>query len=319
MKGGAIVGIDLGGTNVRVGRVRGAELEQVEARQISSEAAADRVLQEILDSVDRVLDDTVVGIGCGVPSLVDVDRGTVYSVENIPSWKEVPLGDELEARYGIDAFINNDANAFAVGELYFGKARGYRDIVGLTIGTGLGAGIVVDGRLYGGSNCGAGEIGAMPYRGQKIESYCSGEFFQREAGEAGHLIFARAERGEPEAQRLFHRFGVELGHAILTVLYAYDPELLVLGGSISKAYRWFEGGLRERLADYAYPHALERLEIAVSEVENIAVLGAAALYLDARGPGRAMISRRGVGVSATRRSRPAADRRQQRLEPRRQP
>ena len=132
------------------------------------------------------------------------------------------------------------------------------------------------------SICGAGEIGAMPHRGHKIESYCSGEFFEREAGEPGHLTFARAERGDEEAQRLFHRFGLELGHAILTVLYAYDPELLVLGGSISKAYRWFEAGMRERLKGFAYPHALDRLTITVSETENVAVLGAAALYLDAR-------------------------------------
>ena len=280
--GGAILGIDLGGTNVRAGRVRGMEIEALAARRISAQAAEEQVLQEVFDSADRVFDDSVVGIGCGVPSLVDVDRGIVYSVENIPSWREVALKDRLEERYGVDAFINNDANAFAVGELHFGKARSYRDVVALTIGTGLGAGIVIDGRLYSGSNCGAGEIGAMPHRGHKIETHCSGEFFQREAGEPGHLTFERAECGEEEARRLFHRFGLELGHAILILLYAYDPELLVLGGSISKAYRWFEEGMRERLKGFAYQHALERLTITVSETENVAVLGAAALYLDAR-------------------------------------
>jgi glucokinase len=286
MASGAIVGIDLGGTNVRAGRVSGVAIEALAARQISAQAAEEQVLKEIFESVDRVCDDSVVGIGCGVPSLVDVDRGIVFSAENIPSWREVPLKDKLEERYGVDAFINNDANAFAVGELHFGKARGYRDVVALTIGTGLGAGIVIDGRLHSGSNCGAGEIGAMPHRGHKIEYYCSGEFFQREAGEPGHLVFERAERGEEEALRLFHRFGVELGHAILILLYAYDPELIVLGGSISKSHQLFAAGMRERLKGYAYQHALERLTIAVSETENVAVLGAAALYLDARGQDR---------------------------------
>jgi glucokinase len=285
MGSGALVGIDLGGTNVRAGRVRGATIEDLATRRISSQAAADRILREILESVDRVFDDSVVGIGCGVPSLVDVDRGIVYTVENIPSWREVPLKERLQERYGVDAFINNDANAFAVGELHFGKARGYRDVVALTIGTGLGAGIVIDGRLHSGSNCGAGEIGAIPHRGSTIEHYCSGQFFHREAGEPGDLVFARAERGEEEALRLFHRFGRELGGAILTVLYAYDPELIVLGGSISKAYRMFEEGMRGRLRGFAYQHALERLTIAVSEIENVAVLGAAALYLDARRQG----------------------------------
>ncbi len=282
MASGTIVGIDLGGTNVRAGRVRGVAIEQLEARRISGQAAEEQVLQEVFETVDRVHDDGVVGIGCGVPSQVDVERGIVYSVENIPSWREVPLKDRLEERYGVVAWINNDANAFALGELHFGKARGYRDVVALTIGTGLGAGIIIDGRLHSGSNCGAGEIGAMPHRGHKIEYYCSGEFFQREAGEPGHLVCERAERGEEEALRLFHRFGVELGHAILILLYAYDPELIVLGGSISKAYRLFEAGMRERLEGYAYQHALGRLTITVSEIENVAVLGAAALYLDAR-------------------------------------
>jgi glucokinase len=286
MASGAIVGVDLGGTNVRAGRVHGMEIEDLAARPISAQAAEALILQEIFETVDRVFDHSVVGIGCGVPSLVDVERGVVYSVENIPSWREVPLKEKLEERYGVDAFINNDANAFAVGELHYGKARGHRDVVALTIGTGLGAGIVIDGRLHSGNNCGAGEIGAMPHRGHKVETYCSGEFFQREAGEPGHVIFARAERGEEEALRLFHRFGVELGHAILILLYSYDPELIVLGGSISKAYGLFENGMRERLKGYAYQHALEQLTITVSETENVAVLGAAALYLDARGQDR---------------------------------
>ena len=286
MASGTIVGIDLGGTNVRAGRVRGTLVEELAARRISAQATEDQVLREIFETVDQVYDDSVVGIGCGVPSLVDVDRGIVYSVENIPAWREVPLKDRLEERYGADAFINNDANAFAVGELHFGKARGHRDVVALTIGTGLGAGIVIDGRLYSGSNCGAGEIGAMPHRGHKIETYCSGEFFQREAGEPGHRTFERAQHGDEEALRLFHRFGIELGHAILVLLYAYDPELIVLGGSISKAYRLFAEGMRERLKDYAYQHALEQLTITVSETENVAVLGAAALYLDARSQDR---------------------------------
>ena len=282
MAGKAIVGIDLGGTNVRAGRVLGGTIQELATRRISAQAPEDQILQEIFESVDRVCDDSVDGIGCGVPSLVDVDRGIVYTVENIPSWREVALKEKLEERYGVDAFINNDANAFAVGELHFGKARGYRDVVALTIGTGLGAGIVIDGRLHSGRNCGAGEIGAIPHRDHTIEHYCSGEFFQREAGEPGDRAFARAARGEEDALRLFHGFGLELGHALLTVIYAYDPELIVLGGSISKAYRFFEGGMRERLKSCAYQHSLERLTITVSEIENVAVLGAAALYLDAR-------------------------------------
>ena len=282
VSGEAILGIDLGGTQVRVGKVRGGRLESHAAGRISGRESADVVLGEIFSTVERVFDAEIAGIGCGVPSLVDVERGIVYTVENIPSWREVPLKDELERRFGVSAYINNDANAFAVGELYFGHGRGRRNLVGITLGTGLGAGLVVEGRLYSGSNCGAGELGAIPYREHTIEYYCSGAFFQRQAGVSGDVVHERAQHGDEEARRLYAEFGHELGYAVMVALYAYDPELVVLGGSISRAWPFFAPHMHERLAQFSYPHALARLEIAASTVENVATLGAAALYLDAR-------------------------------------
>jgi len=281
----AIVGVDLGGTNVRVGKVRGHAIERRHERRIRAHEAETSVLAEIFGAVEEVFDDDVAGIGCGVPSVVDVERGIVYAVENIPAWREVHLKDELEGRFGVPAFINNDANAFVLGELYFGKAQGYRHVVGLTLGTGLGGGVVIDGRLYSGRNCGAGEIGMIPHRGHIVEHDCAGAFFEREAGVTGDVLFARARQGDAAALALYAAYGGELAHAVMIVLYAYDPELIVLGGSISRAYALFADGLWERLRrQYAYRHALERLVIAVSETEDVAVLGAAALYLDARRP-----------------------------------
>ena len=281
MAGDAIVGVDLGGTNVRAAAVRGGKIVARAVRRISGKAAEEVVLGEIFETIDEVIGGEVSGIGIGVPSVVDVERGIVYAVENIPAWREVPLKDKLESRYGCPACVNNDANAFALGELHFGKGRGYRNMVGLTIGTGLGAGIIIGGRLYSGPNCGAGEIGSIPYRDATVERYAAGQFFQHEAGAGGDVVFERALRGDAEALRLFHAFGLELGHAILTILYAYDPELIVLGGSISRAYRFFEAGLRERLKSFAYQHVLETLVIAPSETEDAATLGAAALCIDA--------------------------------------
>lgn len=281
MAGDVIVGVDLGGTNVRAAAVRGGKIVARAVRRISGKAAEEVVLGEIFETIDEVIGGEVSGIGIGVPSVVDVERGIVYAVENIPAWREVPLKDKLESRYGCPACVNNDANAFALGELHFGKGRGYRNMVGLTIGTGLGAGIIIDGRLYSGPNCGAGEIGSIPYRDATVERYAAGQFFQHEAGAGGDVVFDRALRGDAEALRLFHAFGLELGHAILTILYAYDPELIVLGGSISRAYRFFEAGMRERLKSFAYQHVLETLVIAPSETEDAATLGAAALCIDA--------------------------------------
>lgn len=276
----AIVGVDLGGTHVRAGRVRDGKIESRVSRPISGAASASVVLDEVFSAIDAVLDGGISGIGFCVPSMVDVERGVVYSVANIPSWHEVPLKEELERRYGVRSFINNDANAFAIGELYFGKGRGYRNVVGIVIGTGLGAGVVVNGRLYSGANCGAGEIGNIAYRGSTLESWCSGTFLRRASGMAGEAVYDRARAGDRVAQELLASVGTALGEAILIVLYAYDPEIVILGGSVSRAYPLFEQAMRERLQSYAFPHALRRLQIACTETNDVALLGAAAIYLN---------------------------------------
>jgi glucokinase len=279
---GAIVGVDLGGTSVRAGKVQDGAVTRHARRPISGDAAEEIVLAEIFATIDEVIDDDVAGIGCGVPSVVDVERGIVYTVEHIPSWREVRLKDAFEARYRRPATINNDANAFALGELHFGKGRGFRHLVGITLGTGVGSGVIVDGRLYSGANCGAGEIGSIPYRDATIETYCASHFFHRRAEVGGDVVFERACRGDAGALSLFREYGRELGEAVLIVLYCFDPELIVFGGSIARAFQYFEPGLRERLADFAYQHALGRLTIACSEIADAAILGAAALHIDAR-------------------------------------
>lgn len=276
----AIIGVDLGGTYVRAGRVRDGTIESSVARPISGTAGTHVVLDEVFGAIDAVVDGGVSGIGFCVPSLVDADTGVVHSVVNIPSWQEVPLKEELERRYGVRSFINNDANAFAVGELHFGKGRGYRNLVGIVIGTGLGAGVVINGRLYSGTNCGAGEIGNISYRGSTLESWCSGTFLQRAGGMDGEAVYERACAGDASAQELLASVGTALGDAILIVLYAYDPEIIVLGGSVSRAYAWFEQPMRERLRSHAFPHALRRLRIACTDSNDVALLGAAAIYLN---------------------------------------
>jgi glucokinase len=180
----------------------------------------------------------------------------------------------------VRSFINNDANAFAIGELYFGKGRGYRNLVGIIIGTGMGAGVVINGRLYSGANCGAGEIGNIPYLGSTLENRCSGTFLQRASGMDGEAVFERARGGDRFAQDLLASVGTALGEAILIVLYTYDPEIIILGGSVSRAYPLFEQAMRERMQSYAFPHALRRLKIACTETSDVGLLGAAAIYLD---------------------------------------
>jgi len=278
--GKTVIGVDLGGTNVRAGRVEGQKITAASSRAISSRAAAGIVVDEIFATIDEVFDKNAAGIGIGVPSIVDVERGIVFTVENIPSWKEVHLKDMLEKRFKVPAFVNNDANCFALGEFYFGKGRGSRHMVGLIIGTGIGAGIIVNGHLYAGANCGAGEIGTIPYKDRTIEYYASGSAFKFVYNENGGDLFERASRGDAYALEIFARHGYEVGHAIMTALYAYDPEIIVLGGSVSKALPFYEKTMYEKLKSFAYQTALERLKIVVSEEPQVAILGAAGLVLD---------------------------------------
>ena len=187
----------------------------------------------------------------------------------------------MEQAFSIPVYVNNDANCFALGEFYFGAGRGYRHLVGMILGTGLGAGIIINGKLYCGHNCGAGEIGKIRHLEHTVETYCSGQFFRQQYGLDGAALYARARQGDDAAKKMFSAYGDQLGQALLIALYAYDPEIVVLGGSVSKAWPFFEKTLRRRLQSFVYPHALARVKIQPARTPKISILGAAALCLDA--------------------------------------
>ncbi len=278
----AIIGVDLDGANVRVGKVYNNQIEKHFTLSISSKKTQKYILQEVIQAIDKVFKPDIAGIGIGVPSLVDVGRGIVYNVKNIPSWKEVHLKEILENRFNVSTYINNDANCFAVGEKYFGKGYDYKNITALIIGTGMGSGIIIDDKLNSGVNCGAGEFGKIPYRDHNYEYYCSEQFFIKQYDVNSETLYKRALQGDKTALDAFNQFGCYLGDAIMTILNAVDPEQIILGGSIAKAYSFFQEAMRRRLNDFTYKHTVERLIIEVSEQPQIAILGAAALYFDAQ-------------------------------------
>jgi len=277
----AIIGVDMGGTKVSVGRVEGGRIVRHVCVAVSGQGTKRQVVREVIGAVERVFDPEVAGIGFGVPSVVDVERGIVYDVQNIPSWKEVRVKEILERRFRRPVYVNNDANCFAVGEKYFGKGVNYRNMVGLIVGTGLGAGIILNGRLYSGPNCGAGEFGMVPYKESILEHYASGQYFIREHGVRGEEVHSRAQKGDREALAVFKQFGAHLGDALMIIMLAVDPDAIVLGGSVSRDFAFFEKAMRERMKAFPYRRILERIVIEVSERPQIAILGAAALYYDA--------------------------------------
>ncbi len=277
-----IIGVDLGGTNIRVGKVKNNNIVDNYSQQISSNESEEKVLDEIIASIYKTYDDYVIGIGVGVPSIVDVGKGIVYDVQNIPALKEVHLKQILQEEFKVPVYINNDANCFVVGEKYFGAAKDYNNVIGLTIGTGLGAGIYTDGRLYLGANCGAGEFGMLPYKDGIYEDFCSGKYFLNLLKTTGKEIFYKAEMGDKEAISIFSNFGIHVGNAITAIMLAVDPELIVIGGSVSIAYKYFKESIKKVLDNFPYQNSIKRLKIVKSNLEQVAILGAAALYFENR-------------------------------------
>jgi glucokinase len=188
----------------------------------------------------------------------------------------VPLKDLLEKRFGIPVFVNNDANCYALGAAARLKKK-YGVIVGVTLGTGTGIGIIAGGRLVCGDNCGAGEIGSVPYNGKDFESFCSKKFFTSRGWKPMEASKA-AEEGNRDAIQFFDDFGKHLGELLSLVMYAYDPGCIVFGGGIANTYEYFKNNMMRALRKrYPYGHALDRLEIEVMPEDDIALLGASLL------------------------------------------
>lgn len=272
------IGVDLGGTNMRVALVDNGKVLRKRIIPCPAKMEMDEVMLQLEELIASLAGEKICGIGLGVPSVVDVDRGIVYNVANIPSWKEVHLKQKLEERFSVPVYVNNDSNCFTLGVKLYGEGRGYQNLVGITIGTGIGAGLIIGDRLYGGSNTGAGEIGSLPYKDFDFEHYCSSGFFVRYHGMTGkEAAVLAASDPKGKAEQIWKEFGTHFGHLIKAVLLAYDPEAIILGGGIASAYSLFEPYVWNVLAFFPYPETVKRLKIHVSKVEDVALLGASAL------------------------------------------
>lgn len=273
------IGIDLGGTTIQVGHVDNGTLREVHSGSTPASEPKETVLKKIFELVDRLPAEEADSIGAGVPSMVDVKAGIVYDVQNIPSWTEVALKERIEARYGVPAYVHNDANCFALAEHRFGSGQGQSPMVGITIGTGFAGGIVVDGTLLSGQNCGAGEFGTVPYRSGIYEHYCSGQFFERRHDTTAKKAHERAKNGEEEAMAMFDAFGTHIGRAVQLILYTVDPSHIVMGGSVRHAYPFFKQAMWREIETFEFPRSLDTLTFERSTLDHAGILGAATLGL----------------------------------------
>jgi len=283
----SIVTLDIGGTSINAGRYYQGVIEENIVRSFIADKSEVEILAFIIFCVDSVKNETTKAIAIGVPCILDVDQGIVFDAINIPAWQNYSLKAALVAHYQCDIYINNDVNCFVAGECSFGAAKQFNDVIGICLGTGFGSGFVLNNQLYSGHNCSAGEVGGISYLDATIDDYCSGKFFKDHFKISGAELNKLAELGDEKALSAFEKFGEHLAQAISNILFVLDPQIIVIGGSVSQSYHFFIEALWRELANFPYKIVTKNLKIAKSELNNAALLGAAHLYLESKSDSKA--------------------------------
>ncbi len=294
----SVFGIDVGGTKVAVASVQGASGQHA-VEHPTDLSGPDALLDGIEAAVREVA--SVAGdpeaIGIGVPSQVEFETGTVLSSVNIPL-AGLPLRQELGARFGVPVFVDNDANCASLAEARMVPSAPARFLVMLTLGTGVGGGVILDGRIFRGATGLGAELGHVVISGEvaddapagdfprpgSLEWFCSGSGLEREATRragtdpesglgrtlaekgrvSGRDADALAKGGDPGALELFRWHGRHLGMGIAGVVNTFEPEHVVIGGGLSRAADLFLDTAREEAGRWALPALWERASLAVA-------------------------------------------------------
>ncbi len=273
------LGIDVGGTNIAAALVQAGNTYDIRTIPVIKSGSRDDVLHQLVQLISQYTSQGFEAIGVGVPSYVDVTTGTVYDTVNLPGWDEVPLRQILQDKFHVPVWVENDSNCFALGEKQFGQCQAHESIIGLTLGTGVGSGVIIENKIHYGLNGCAGEVGGLPFRDKVYEYYAGHSFFSEIHHTTALDVFTRAEHNDPQAKAIFHQYGGYVGAVVNLVLMTYDPEAIVLGGSISKAWKYFEDGLYETVRKNPFRQLISNMTIYTSELENAGILGAAYLAL----------------------------------------
>src|SRR5690554_5365949 len=235
-----IIGIDLGGTKIAGGRIENESIVKELSADTKASDGGEVTLNILKNIIGDLINKDTKAIGVGVPSVVDREKGIVYNVQNIKNWDEVYLKSILENEFKLPVKIDNDANCFAYGEKVFGKGKEFANFVGITLGTGVGGGIIQNNHLLLDSNCGSGEFGEIPYLDSILEDYCGSSFFVRNANLSGYEVALKAQQGDLEAIKIYNEYGLHLSMLVKIILLIIDPEAIIFGGSIAKSFDLFE-------------------------------------------------------------------------------
>jgi len=269
------VGVDLGGTNMRIAAVdeSGKQLEVI-STSTEVKRGRDSVVSDMCDAI-RALGakfsstHRLVGTGIGVPGIIDMESGLVKESPNLPDWAEYPVREEIQRRLGTSVMLENDANAAALGEKWLGAGRDVEDMCMITLGTGVGGAVVLNGHIWHGMNGMAGELGHMAVypdgaqcgcsnRGC-LEQYASATAVKRMAVEkiaSGHapelaramsenpefsakVVFQYAIQGDRQAQEIFRAVGRAIGIIIADMINVLNLQMYVIGGGVSSAWEMF--------------------------------------------------------------------------------
>jgi len=272
-----ILGIDIGGTSIKAGVLVSGRLQDIRSIPTPAQESQEFILEALANFIESYLPYSFEGIGIGIPGLVDPKEGVVLGLANIPSFQHVELRKFLFGRFGKPVFINNDANCFALGVHQFGVGKGFQNLIGITLGTGVGGGIIIHGKLYSGVNSAAGEWCGAYYLDLTFEDYCSGKFFNRVYQSKPKALAKLALDGDPIALKAFDEFGTHVGELLKVILFSLAPEAIVLGGSIRKTYPLFENSLQATLQTFPYTSVLEKIQVLISDLDETAIHGAVAL------------------------------------------
>ena len=302
-----ILGVDLGGTRIRAARLDDALtiLERDETLTLGHEGP-DAVIQRMIDLIRVVWpqDTAITGIGVSSPGPLDPATGVVLAPPNLPGWHHVPLAERLRDAFEVPVYVGNDANVAVLAEVARGAARGCRHAIYVTLSTGIGGGVLIDGRLLLGHGGLAAEIGQMIMiiddQAWRFEQVAAGPALARQAREriaqgADSVMMAMVEgdlsrldskivgqaamQGDPLATAIVQRAGHVIGLGLTSLLHLFNPEILVIGGGVSKLGSLLFDPMREAMRkSVIYEGYTDRLRIEMAALgEDVSIIGAAAL------------------------------------------
>ena len=278
------IGVDIGGSKIAAGLVKDRRI--LVEKMTDTPHASRKIIEAVTGLIDGIISEQgrkgIKGIGIGAAGFVD-RKGKWISSPNIPSVRNMPLKSILEKRFRKKVVLNNDANCFALEEALAGEGKGRGIVFGLILGTGTGGGIVIDSSIIKGADFIAGEVGHMPYLDRTFEDYCSGRFIKKAARKRGLRsthpadVADLAEKGNRKAAAVYNEFGKHVGMLACSIIGMLNPDVIVLGGGVSRSYNLFSRSMKQTISSRAFFSKAKKTSIRPSKKRRHGLLGAALL------------------------------------------